>query len=289
MDVLPQIGFVHRGLEKLVETRDYNQFIYIAERSAASAPWDLPRLCLRPSSHSWAWRCPSALSICASYNELSVSTHHFLAWCRADAFGFESMFMHCWRFARARAGPVRRPPGDGFLPVVRWARVAVYVKNRSTEPDDVLGARRYQGRAYADHEHAVLYGHLLRPTGASHHHRGRAAALSMLVLARLPTADFTPVQAQRLAIGGLRSHTATEALLARGGVRAVWRCSSPSKIIIKEPGAEIPAGEHRGMGRAPADAPRRQRAGAAPRQSTTTRPQDGSKNLERTCVEPRQV
>ena len=32
VDVLPQIGFVHRGLEKLVETRDYNQFIYIAER-----------------------------------------------------------------------------------------------------------------------------------------------------------------------------------------------------------------------------------------------------------------
>ena len=28
----PQIGFVHRGLEKLVEKRDYQQFMYVAER-----------------------------------------------------------------------------------------------------------------------------------------------------------------------------------------------------------------------------------------------------------------
>ena len=32
IEAMPQIGFVHRGLEKLVETRDYNQFIYVAER-----------------------------------------------------------------------------------------------------------------------------------------------------------------------------------------------------------------------------------------------------------------
>ena len=32
VDVLPQIGFIHRGLEKLVETRDIHQYIYVAER-----------------------------------------------------------------------------------------------------------------------------------------------------------------------------------------------------------------------------------------------------------------
>ena len=32
IEAVPQIGFIHRGLEKLVETRDYNQFIYVAER-----------------------------------------------------------------------------------------------------------------------------------------------------------------------------------------------------------------------------------------------------------------
>ena len=29
---VPSIGFVHRGLEKLVETRDYKEYVYIAER-----------------------------------------------------------------------------------------------------------------------------------------------------------------------------------------------------------------------------------------------------------------
>lgn len=29
---IPQIGFVHRGLEKLVEKKDYNQFVYVVER-----------------------------------------------------------------------------------------------------------------------------------------------------------------------------------------------------------------------------------------------------------------
>ena len=48
VDVLPQIGFVHRGLEKLVETRDYNQFIYIAER-IVRAGYCLHRLIKAPA------------------------------------------------------------------------------------------------------------------------------------------------------------------------------------------------------------------------------------------------
>ena len=30
IEAIPQIGFVHRGLEKLVEKRDYNQFVYLS-------------------------------------------------------------------------------------------------------------------------------------------------------------------------------------------------------------------------------------------------------------------
>ena len=33
IEAIPQIGFVHRGLEKLVEKRDFNQFVYVAERT----------------------------------------------------------------------------------------------------------------------------------------------------------------------------------------------------------------------------------------------------------------
>ncbi len=112
MDVLPQIGFVHRGL-KLVETRDYNQFIYIAERICG--------ICAMGTSLGYAETVESLMGVEVP-KRAGIARHTtscpyplttFCGWCRADAFGFESMFMHCWRFARARARPVRRPPGGG--------------------------------------------------------------------------------------------------------------------------------------------------------------------------------
>lgn len=99
VDCLPQIGFVHRGLEKLVETRDYNQFIYVAERICG--------ICAMGHSLGYAETIESLMGVevpkRAEYlrviwHELS-RIHSHLLWLglAADAFGFESMFMHCWR------------------------------------------------------------------------------------------------------------------------------------------------------------------------------------------------
>ncbi len=99
VDCIPQIGFVHRGLEKLVETRDYNQFIYVAERICG--------ICAMGHSLGYAETVESLMGVevpkRAEYlrviwHELS-RVHSHLLWLglAADAFGFESMFMHCWR------------------------------------------------------------------------------------------------------------------------------------------------------------------------------------------------
>ncbi len=99
IDCVPQIGFVHRGLEKLVETRDYNQFIYVAERICG--------ICAMGHSLGYAETVESLMGVevpkRAEYlrviwHELS-RIHSHLLWLglAADAFGFESMFMHCWR------------------------------------------------------------------------------------------------------------------------------------------------------------------------------------------------
>ncbi|MDE8703167.1 nickel-dependent hydrogenase large subunit [Adlercreutzia equolifaciens] len=99
VDCIPQIGFVHRGLEKLVETRDYNQFIYIAERICG--------ICAMGHSLGYAETVEELMGVevpkRAEYlrviwHELS-RVHSHLLWLglAADAFGFESMFMHCWR------------------------------------------------------------------------------------------------------------------------------------------------------------------------------------------------
>ena len=99
VDCIPQIGFVHRGLEKLVETRDYNQFIYVAERICG--------ICAMGHSLGYAETVEQLMGVevpkrgeylRAIWHELS-RVHSHLLWLglAADAFGFESMFMHCWR------------------------------------------------------------------------------------------------------------------------------------------------------------------------------------------------
>ena len=54
VDAVPSIGYIHRGLEKLVDKRDFKQYVYIAER-----------VCGICSCRSWALRCPTGHAICA--------------------------------------------------------------------------------------------------------------------------------------------------------------------------------------------------------------------------------
>ncbi|MCL1798447.1 MAG: nickel-dependent hydrogenase large subunit [Eggerthellaceae bacterium] len=99
IEAIPQIGFVHRGLEKLVETRDFNQFIYVAERICG--------ICAFGHSLGYAETVEQLMQVevpkRAEYlrviwHEMS-RIHSHLLWMglAADAFGFESLFMHCWR------------------------------------------------------------------------------------------------------------------------------------------------------------------------------------------------
>ena len=99
LEAIPQIGFVHRGLEKLVETRDYNQFIYVAERICG--------ICAFGHSMGYAETVEQLMGVeipeRAEYlrviwHELSrIHSHVLWLGLAADAFGFESLFMHCWR------------------------------------------------------------------------------------------------------------------------------------------------------------------------------------------------
>ncbi|MBR3257890.1 MAG: nickel-dependent hydrogenase large subunit [Eggerthellaceae bacterium] len=99
VQAIPQIGFVHRGLERLVDTRDYNQMIYVAERICG--------ICAFGHSMGYAETIESLMNIeipkRAEYlrviwHELSrIHSHILWLGLAADAFGFESLFMHCWR------------------------------------------------------------------------------------------------------------------------------------------------------------------------------------------------
>ncbi|MDV3429509.1 MAG: nickel-dependent hydrogenase large subunit [Bacillota bacterium] len=99
VEALPKIGYVHRGLEKLVEKKDYQQYVFVAERICG--------ICSFMHGMGYSMAIENIMNIKVPeraeflrtiWAELSRMHSHML-WLGllADAFGFESLFMHCWR------------------------------------------------------------------------------------------------------------------------------------------------------------------------------------------------
>jgi ech hydrogenase subunit E len=99
IEARPSIGFIHRGLEKLVEKKDYVEFVYIAERICGICSFIHGQTyCQAMESIMNIAVPPRALYLRTIWGELS-RLHSHLLWLglMADAMGFESLFMHSWR------------------------------------------------------------------------------------------------------------------------------------------------------------------------------------------------
>lgn len=99
IEARPSIGFIHRGLEKLVEKKDYVEFVYIAERICGICSFIHGQTyCQAIESIMGIEVPPRALYLRTIWGELS-RLHSHLLWLglMADAVGFESLFMHSWR------------------------------------------------------------------------------------------------------------------------------------------------------------------------------------------------
>lgn len=96
---IPSIGYVHRGLEKLVEKYDYRQMTYVMERVCGICSF----------GHGWGYtgaveglmgvQVPERAEVLrVVFHELS-RVHSHLLWLGllADGMGFDSLFMRCWR------------------------------------------------------------------------------------------------------------------------------------------------------------------------------------------------
>ena len=62
---VPSIGFVHRGLEKLVETKDFKEYVYIAERVCGICSFGHGMGYCQSVNTSWALRSRAAPRTCA--------------------------------------------------------------------------------------------------------------------------------------------------------------------------------------------------------------------------------
>lgn len=98
-EVLPKLGFVHRGLENLVLKRDIHQMVQVVERVCG--------ICSCIHAHTYCMAIeelmdvqvpPRADYLRIIWGELH-RMHSHLLWLGllADAFGFESLFMQCWK------------------------------------------------------------------------------------------------------------------------------------------------------------------------------------------------
>ena len=99
IEALPTLGYVHRGLEKLCEIRDFNQMIQIVERVCGICSC-LHALCYCEGVEQiMGVEVPRrAKYLRTIWGELH-RMHSHLLWLGlfADAFGFESLFMQFWR------------------------------------------------------------------------------------------------------------------------------------------------------------------------------------------------
>src|SRR5512145_3273740 len=95
----PSIGFIHRGLEKLAEKKDYIEFTYVAERICGICSFIHGQTyCQGVQTLMNIPVPPRALFLRTIWGEFS-RLHSHLLWLglMADGMGFESLFMHSWR------------------------------------------------------------------------------------------------------------------------------------------------------------------------------------------------
>ncbi len=99
VEARPSIGFVHRGLEKLVEKKDFIEFVYVAERICGICSFIHGQTyCQGIEAIMNIPVPPRAHYLRTVWGELS-RIHSHLLWLglMADGMGFESLFMHSWR------------------------------------------------------------------------------------------------------------------------------------------------------------------------------------------------
>jgi ech hydrogenase subunit E len=99
VEAIPSFGFIHRGLEKLAEKKDFTDFTFVAERICG--------ICSYTHGHGYCEAIESVLGLQVPpraqflrtmWGELSrIHSHMMWLGLLADAFGFENLFMACWR------------------------------------------------------------------------------------------------------------------------------------------------------------------------------------------------
>lgn len=96
---VPSIGFIHRGLEKLVETKDFKEYVYIAERVCGICSFGHGMGYCQSVEQIMGVETPARANYLRTIWMEMSRVHSHLLWLGllADAMGFESLFMESWK------------------------------------------------------------------------------------------------------------------------------------------------------------------------------------------------
>jgi ech hydrogenase subunit E len=99
IDAIPSISYVHRGLERLIENRDFVDFVHVADRICGLCSFMHSLGYCQAVEEIMGIEVPErALYLRSIWAELSrIHSHVFWLGVAADAFGFESLFMQALR------------------------------------------------------------------------------------------------------------------------------------------------------------------------------------------------
>jgi len=99
VDAIPTIGFIHRGLEKLVEKKDFIEYVYVAERICGICSFMHGMGYCMAIEDIMNLKVPDRAEFLRTiWAELGrILSHIMWLGLMADGIGFESLYMHCWR------------------------------------------------------------------------------------------------------------------------------------------------------------------------------------------------
>jgi len=212
VEAIPSIGFIHRGLEKLVEKKDYVDYVYVAERICGICSFIHGlTYCMAIETLMKVEVPERAKFLRVIWSELS-RIHSHLLWLglAADAFGFENLFMQSWRirekildiieettgnrviFGTAKVGGVRRD-----IAPEKMAEIIKKLNSYQTEIkeiaevflDDLTVKHRMQGVGVLSKEQVYELG-AVGPTARG---SGMAMDMRMTHYAAYGQLDFKPI------------------------------------------------------------------------------------------------
>ncbi len=152
VEAIPSFGFIHRGLEKLVEKKDFTEFAFIAERICGICSYIHGMGYCQAVETVMGIEIPErAKWLRTMWSELSrIHSHMMWLGLLADAFGFENLFMACWRLREGILDVIEETSGGRVI--FGAAKVGGC---RRDVPDDLLARIPAQLKAVEDELRAV--------------------------------------------------------------------------------------------------------------------------------------